>query len=129
MILRKFAFSSYCYYSSKKLKKREFYNCSGLSGELHLPDGLTSIGENAFSECFGLSGEIRLPNTLKSIGILAFHKCNDIEKIVFYGPNTIIKGSLNPFSSTIICGYRNSTAEEYTLKNDLVFEELKPTEK
>jgi hypothetical protein len=55
--------------------------------------------------------------------------CNTIDIFIFHNPYTTITGRLNPFSSSQICGYRNSTAEEYALKNGLVFEELKPTEK
>ena len=108
--------------------ERAFYGCSNLSGELFLPDSLISIGEGAFDRCSGLSGELRLPYNLTSIGSMSFNRCNAIEKIVFNNPNTIIEGRINPFSSTIICGYKNSTAEEYALKNGLVFEELKPDE-
>ena len=105
-----------------------FYGCSGLSGELRLPDGLTSIGLGAFYGCSGLSGDLHLPESLTSIGGGSFNGCNKIEKLIFHNPYTTINGRLNPFSSTQICGYRNSTAEEYAREYGLAFEELKSTE-
>ena len=105
-----------------------FNGCSGLSGELRLPNDLTSIGDYAFNGCSGLFGELRLPDNLEKVGNMSFDRCNAIEKIIFYNPNTIIENLLTPFSSIIICGYRNSTAEKYALENGLVFEVLKPDE-
>jgi hypothetical protein len=109
----------------KSIEASAFSGCSGLSGKLRLPKGLTSIGAYAFSGCSGLYGELCLPEGLKSIGDGVFYNCNAIEKIIFCDPYTEINGLLNMYSSTIICGYRNSTAEEYAKTQGLVFEELK----
>ena len=102
-----------------------FRECRRLSGELRLPEGLKSIGEFAFFGCSGLKGELHLPEGLTSIGYGAFSKCNAIEKMFFYNPNIIIHGYLNRYPSCIIVGYRNSTAEEYALKQGWIFEELR----
>ena len=102
-----------------------FRGCSTLFGKLHLPEDLTRIGRGAFYGCSGLYGELCLPEGLKSIGDGVFYNCNAIEKIIFCDPYTEINGLLNMYSSTIICGYRNSTAEEYAKTQGLVFEELK----
>ena len=101
-----------------------FAGCSGLSGKLHLPECVKSIGNFAFSHCSGLSGELCLPDGLTSIGDGAFNNCKALGKIIFYNPNTAIKGILNKHASTIICGYSNSTAEKYAKMQGLVFEEL-----
>ena len=101
-----------------------FYGCSGLSGELRLPEGLTSIGSFAFDGCSSLSGELHLPKGLTSIGDFAFAGCKEIKKMFFYDPNIKIPASLNPYASTVIRGYRNSTAEEYARTQGLVFVEL-----
>lgn len=101
-----------------------FKGCSGLSGELKLPESLTSIGDWAFKGCFRLSGELKLPKNLISIGKEAFFGCHLIEKITFYCPTTQINGVIDWFSSAIICGYKNSTAEEYARSHRLIFEEL-----
>ena len=102
-----------------------FEGCWRLRGELRLPKGLTRIGDRAFEGCIGLSGKLRLPESLTRIGDSVFYGCNSLEKILFYNPKTELKGTLNPYSSTIICGFRNSTAEDYARTHELVFEELK----
>ena len=50
-----------------------FYRCSGLSGDLIIPNGVASIGEKAFYECSGLNGILVLPDGLLSIGEKAFY--------------------------------------------------------
>ena len=108
----------------KSIGDSAFDGCSGLTGELRLPDGLTSIGDRAFWGCSGLNGELHLPDGLTNIGDGAFFRCDRIEKIKFLNPFTKIKGPLNLYVSTVICGYRNSTAEKYASTQGLVFEEL-----
>ncbi len=61
----------------KTLKVIGFHSfclCVNLTGELVLPQGLTSIGDNAFSGC-NFTGELVLPQGLTSIGIYAFSDC------------------------------------------------------
>lgn len=107
-----------------RIGREAFAVCSGLAGELCLPESLKRIGEGAFYGCTGLNGVLKFPESLEYIEESAFYQCNAIEKIVFNNPCTIIEGSLNKYASTIICGYRNSTAEEYAKTQGLVFEEL-----
>ena len=58
-----------------------FRGCSGLTGELKIPDGMTSIGSSAFSGCSGLTGELKIPDSVTSIGAGAFGGCSGLEKI------------------------------------------------
>ena len=101
-----------------------FSDCSGFCGELCLPASLQNIGSDAFSGCSGFCGELRLPENLMNIGNYSFYGCNRIDKIIFLNPHTVIKGIINPYSATIIVGYRHSTAEAYAREYGLVFEEL-----
>lgn len=89
---------------------------------------MTIIENHAFNDCYSLSGELRLTDSLTSINKDSFVGCDKIERFIFHNPYTAIEGILNPFSSTILCGYRNSTAEEYARENGLAVEELKPAE-
>ncbi len=105
-----------------------FYDCRELSGELNLPAGLTDIGKRAFSYCEGLSG-LKLPESLENIGYESFEGCNEIIKIIFYNPQTENEDCLDrERSSALICGYKDSTAEAYANNCGFVFEELTATE-
>lgn len=50
------------------------------SGDLTIPEGVTSIGESAFYACTGLTS-ISLPSTLETIGDGAFESCTGITSI------------------------------------------------
>ena len=69
-----------------------FYNCTGLTGELHLPDSLQSIGYEAFALCSGLTGRLVFPDALETIDNEAFAGCSgfsdvDLHHQVFYQNN------------------------------------------
>ena len=51
-----------------------FNNCSGLSGDLILPEGLVSILDIAYTNS-GYDGKLVLPSTLTRIGQMAFQSC------------------------------------------------------
>lgn len=52
-----------------------FYNCSGLVGELIIPNSVTSIGKMAFCKCTGFTGSLVIPNSVIEIGEWAFAEC------------------------------------------------------
>ena len=96
-----------------------------MNGELHLPDSLTTIGEDAFRGCRGLNGGLYFPENLKMIASNAFYGCLGITKAVFLNPETEISLFVDPRQPIIITGYKGSTAEAFALSNNLVFEEIK----
>lgn len=53
-----------------------FYECSGLTGSLSIPNSVTSIGRSAFRGCEGLTGDLTIPNSVTSIGEYAFWGCH-----------------------------------------------------
>ncbi len=57
-----------------------FYMKSDLTS-VSLPEGLESIGNNAFTQCHGIK-EMKLPSTLKTIGKSAFYNCLGLKSIV-----------------------------------------------
>lgn len=57
-----------------------FNNCSALTGDLVLPEGLTEIGDAAFNGCLNVS-DIRIPSTLRSMGRGAFAGCAKLQKL------------------------------------------------
>ncbi|MDD4032824.1 MAG: leucine-rich repeat protein [Bacteroidales bacterium] len=60
--------------SIKTIGKGAFGYCTGLTGTLHLPEGLTSIEHSAFFECTGFTG-VNFPDGLTTIGAYAFWGC------------------------------------------------------
>ena len=55
---------------------RAFYNCSGLTGNLIIPNSVTEIGEAAFNNCSGFTGGLTIPNSVTEIGSSAFCNCS-----------------------------------------------------
>ena len=57
------------------IEKSAFYGCTGLSGNLTIPNSVTTIGESAFVECSGFTGNLTIPNSVTTIEELAFRGC------------------------------------------------------
>ncbi|MBO7545843.1 MAG: leucine-rich repeat protein [Paludibacteraceae bacterium] len=55
-----------------------FFSCSGFTGTLSLPTGLTTVGLRAFYDCSGLTGNLVIPNTVTTLGNFAFHGCSGL---------------------------------------------------
>ena len=58
-----------------KIPTRAFYNCKNLTGNLVLPNSVTTIGEQAFSGCSGFTGDLIIPNSVTTIRKRAFYGC------------------------------------------------------
>ena len=71
-----------------------FRDCSGLTS-ITIPEGVTSIGEQAFSGCSGLTS-ISLPKILTSIGNNAFRECSSLTSITI--PERVTSIDLSAFS-------------------------------
>ena len=56
---------------------------------ISLPDGLTSIGENAFGFCHGLSS-VTIPNSVTTIGNYAFGSCSGLVSVTLSSSTTNI---------------------------------------
>ena len=55
-----------------------FDGCSGLTGNLEIPEGVKTIGDVAFRGCSGLSGKLTIPEGVKKIGVSAFNDCSGL---------------------------------------------------
>lgn len=53
-----------------------FYNCSGFTGTLTLPNTLVTIGNYAFGSCTNFVGSLTIPNSVTTIGNSAFSYCS-----------------------------------------------------
>ena len=98
-----------------KIPTRAFYNCKNLTGNLVLPNSVTTIGEQAFSGCSGFTGDLTIPNSVKTIGESAFSGCSGftgdliipnsvttIRKRAFYGCSGFTGSLTLPNSVTTI---------------------------
>lgn len=56
-----------------------FSGCSGLTGDVNLPDSITIINIRAFANCSGLNGTLTIPNEVKTIGSYAFSGCKNLK--------------------------------------------------
>lgn len=63
-----------------------FQNCSGLTS-INIPDSVTSIGDSAFYNCASLTN-VTIPDSVTSIGNGAFQKCNSISSMSVEEGNT-----------------------------------------
>ena len=98
-----------------KIPTKAFYNCKNLTGNLVLPNSVTTIGEQAFSGCSGFTGDLTIPNSVKTIGEQAFSGCSGftgdliipnsvttIRKRAFYGCSGFTGSLTLPNSVTTI---------------------------
>lgn len=94
-----------------------FYNCSGLTGSLVIPNSVTTIGQRAFCYCTGINGTMTLGDAVRDIGYAAFYYCNFTGTLTVPESVTSIDGnafyhcygftSLN--YNAINCSYVNSS--------------------
>ena len=67
-----------------------FYECSQITS-ITLPDGLLTISDYAFGGCYGLTS-ILIPDSVSSIGDYAFYACGNMRFIVFLGGLNFVYG-------------------------------------
>lgn len=58
-----------------KINNSAFLNCTGLSGDLVIPNSVTYLGRQAFRGCTGLNGTLTIGRGLSTIQDTAFYEC------------------------------------------------------
>ncbi|MBR2909103.1 MAG: leucine-rich repeat domain-containing protein, partial [Clostridia bacterium] len=82
--------------------KSAFAGCSGLTGELIIPDSITSIGNSAFSSCRGLTS-VTIGDSVTSIRISAFSYCSGLTSVYIPSSVTTIFASSYSWSPFYNC--------------------------
>jgi hypothetical protein len=59
-----------------KIPDGAFSGCTNLTGDLRIPNSVTSIGRDAFYGCGKLSGDLVIPSSVRTIGDRAFAGCS-----------------------------------------------------
>ena len=103
-----------------KIEARTFYGC-GFSGELLLPEGLMRVDADAFKNC-RFNGELVLGEKIVQVGQNAFFGSDDINKMIILNAECSIYDSEYTFPKTVVCGYKDSTAQSYAEKYGREFE-------
>ena len=82
-----------------------FYNCSGLTGSLTIPNTITTIGSRAFDGCTGFTGSLTIGNSVTTIGNGAFNNCTGFTGSLIL-PNSVI--SIDNYSFFGCTGFTGS---------------------
>ena len=83
-------------YTVTAIGNNAFKNCSGLTGDLIIPNTVTSIGYSAFDHCNGFTGSLILSNSLTTIGSYAFYSCTGFTGSLTI-PNSVTSIGSNAF--------------------------------
>lgn len=73
----------------KRIGNKAFEYILSKADELELPDGIETIGDNAFHNC-GI-GQLSLNSNIKRIGDYAFNGCNGLVRLNYNVPNAVGK--------------------------------------
>lgn len=72
------------WYKVISIGKNAFKGCTGLTGELVIPDSVTSIDHSVFLRCSSLT-DIVIPDSVTSIGQMAFYMCSGLTNVYYTG--------------------------------------------
>jgi len=71
-----------------------FSGCTGLTGDLVIPDSVTTIGTNAFYQCTGITGRLILGKSVTTIEYAAFQYNNWTGPLILPDSLTVINGAV-----------------------------------
>ena len=101
------AFSGTPWLTNKRQENNSLVIVSGIlidgrtcSGEVTIPDGVISIGNNAFQNCTGLTS-IKIPKSVTNIGEFAFSGCGDSLEITVPCDSTLTKNAFGDASEKV----------------------------
>ena len=88
-------------YQVDSIGHNAFLDCSGLTGDIVIPDTVTEIGDNAFAGCY-FTGALTLSDSLVTIGEYAFYECGFTGQLVL--PQTLTRIGESAFTKTTFSG-------------------------
>jgi len=76
-----------------------------------LPDGLVSIGPDAFNDASALT-EVTIPSSVQSVGMDAFSSTTALERVYFLGDAPTLESDFDDSSTAVV--YKRPTAQGFT---------------
>lgn len=70
-----------------------FAYCYSFTGDLVIPNSVTTIGESAFQSCFGFNGDLVIGNAVTTLGDYAFNSCDGLHGVLTIPSNVTSIGS------------------------------------
>ncbi|MBR4159910.1 MAG: leucine-rich repeat protein [Spirochaetia bacterium] len=94
-----------------------FYGCTGFTDELFLGNGVAFIGRSAFNRC-SFKGNLIIPNSVITIGDYAFYDCDNFDGNLVLGKNIInigksAFGGCGGFIGSLVIPDKVLTIEEF----------------
>ncbi len=109
---------------TKGIAAAAFSNCTGLIGDLTIPNSISRLPKYAFSGCTGFDGALTIPNSIISIGDKVFYNCNHFTTINYYALNCAFTpqyyNTNHPFencSGNLVIGDNVETIPDFVFKN------------
>ena len=105
-----------------------FYSCTNLSS-IELPNTVTVIGDYAFNYCSGLTGDLTIPNSVITIGSYAFHNCRSLTSLTIGNSVTTIGNQAFSYyeDGGFILGHLSANNRYADLESITMLAEVPPT--
>ena len=99
-----------------------FFGCSGLTGNIVIPDSVTTIGNSAFSSCSGFNGTLTIGKNVTTIDNSAFSSCSGLVGDLTIPDNVTTIGSsafssCSKFNGTLTIGKNVTSISEYAFSD------------
>ena len=106
-----------------------FYHCTGLTGDLIIPNSVISISNQAFNGCTGFTGTLTIPSSVTSIGNSAFNGCTGFTGDLTIGNSVTTIGqyvfyNCSGFTGTLTIGNALASIGDQAFSNCTGFSEV-----